>query len=122
MSELTLASLYDTVHSLERVLEAFPMLIIATDTAGRIVMTSQRPRDALGLSEVDLLDRPVAAVVPGLAPTVTLPRGDGDPRVEIGAPLDPGDIEVPDGSEPGTRGAARPTRAPILPEADAGRS
>lgn len=86
MSELTLASLYDTVHSLERVLEAFPVLIIATDSAGRIVMTSRRTRDALGLSEVDLLDRPVAAIVPGLAPTVTLPRGDGDPRVEIGAP------------------------------------
>lgn len=85
MSELTLASLYDTVHSLERVLEAFPVLIVATDHAGRIVMTSRRTRDALDLAEVDLLDRPVAAVVPGLELAVSLPEDGGGPRVEIGA-------------------------------------
>ena len=84
MTGLTLASLYDTVHTLERVLDALPVLIIATDSAGRIVMTSRRTRDALGLPEVDLLDKPVAAVVPGLTVSVSAASGDDEPTVDIG--------------------------------------
>ncbi|WPZ32966.1 EAL domain-containing protein [Thalassobaculum sp. OXR-137] len=83
MTGLTLASLYDTIRTLERVIGAFPLLIVATDRAGRIVMTTQHTRDVLGLSEVELLDRPIAAVIPGI--TFKL-GGDPDaPEIAIGA-------------------------------------
>lgn len=84
MTGLSLASLYDTMHTLERVLGGFPVMIIATDSAGRMVMTSKRARDALCLAEVDLLDRPVAAIVPGLSISIAQATGDDIPRIDIG--------------------------------------
>ncbi|MDF1791646.1 MAG: EAL domain-containing protein [Thalassobaculaceae bacterium] len=84
MAGLTLASLYDTIHTLERVIGAFPVLIIATDRAGRIVMTSERTRDVLGLSEVELLDRPIGVIIPGLVLSVSPATDHGDIQVDIG--------------------------------------
>lgn len=84
MTGLTLASLYDTIHTLERVIGAFPVLIIATDRAGRIVMTTRHTRDVLGLSEVELLDKPLAAILPGISLKITEP-GDADaPLIDFG--------------------------------------
>lgn len=82
MTGLTLASLYDTIHTLERVIGSFPVLIIATDRAGRIVMTTQHTRDVLGLSEVELLDKPIAAIIPGV--TIKLTGGSDGPEIAIG--------------------------------------
>lgn len=84
MTGLTLASLYDTIRTLERVIGSFPVLIVATDRAGRIVMTTQHTRDALGLSEVELLDKPIGTIVPGLSLTITGPTADGMFDVETG--------------------------------------
>jgi|GEM_PF-4957147 len=88
MTALTLASLYDAVHTLERVLGSFPVLILAADRAGRVVMTTERTRDTLGRAEVELLDLSLCDVVPGLSPKIGM-LTDGDltvpPLVEIGA-------------------------------------
>lgn len=83
MTGLTLASLYDTIHTLERVIGSFPVLIIATDRAGRIVMTTQHTRDVLGLSEVELLDKPIGAIVPGI--TIKISGDAHEPEISIGA-------------------------------------
>ncbi|WP_028794687.1 EAL domain-containing protein [Thalassobaculum salexigens] len=83
MTGLTLASLYDTIHTLERVIGSFPVLIIATDRVGRIVMTTQHTRDVLDLSEVELLDKPIGAIVPGI--TVKISGDAQEPEIAIGA-------------------------------------
>ena len=84
MTGLTLASLYDTIHTLERVIGHFPVLVVATDRTGRIVMTSQHARDVIGVSEVELLDRPLAAVLPGLTMAVVDGPESGSPQVTLG--------------------------------------
>lgn len=85
MTGLTLASLYETIHTLERVIGAFPVLIVATDRAGRIVMTTKHTRDVLGLSEVELLDKPLAAILPGITLKITGTGDEDGLRVDIGA-------------------------------------
>ena len=69
MVDLTLASLYDVVRAIERILGPFPVLVLAVDRHGRIVMTNEATRTALDLAEVDLIDRSLDTAVPGLALT-----------------------------------------------------
>ena len=82
MTGLTLASLYDTIHTLERVIGSFPVLIIATDRSGRIVMTTRHTRDTLGLSEVELLDKPLGIILPGI--TFKIAGDTDEPEITLG--------------------------------------
>jgi diguanylate cyclase (GGDEF)-like protein/PAS domain S-box-containing protein len=66
MADLSLASLYDAMHSLERVIGPFPVLTFAIDRRGRVVMSNRTARDAFGLSEVAMLDKRLGDLVPDL--------------------------------------------------------
>ena len=66
MAELSLASLYDAMHSLERVIGPFPVLTFAVDRRNRLVMSNKTARDAFGLSEVAMLDKRLTDLVPNL--------------------------------------------------------
>ncbi len=67
MADLTLASLYDVVRGVEQILGPFPVLVLAVDSQGRIVMSNEAARTAFGVAEVEMIDRPVTDFVPGIA-------------------------------------------------------
>lgn len=82
MADVSLASLYDAMHSLERILGPFPILTLAVDRQGRIVMSNATARDAFGLSEVLMLEKTLDDLVPGLE--IALATGaDGKPQAKI---------------------------------------
>lgn len=84
MSNLSLASIYETVRTLERVMGPFPLLIFATDREGRVLMSTERARDALGRAEVDILDKPIGDLVPGLVLAI---EDLGDDRIGTREPV-----------------------------------
>jgi len=82
MPQLSLSSLYDTMHALERILGRFPILILALDRDGRVVMSNATARDAFDRAEVDMLETKVGDLIPGLSVQVDL-DGAGNPVARI---------------------------------------
>ena len=67
-------SLYDEMRVLEDVTGPFPLLILALDRRGRVLMSNGTARDAFEYAEVDMLERSVSDLIPGL--TVSLRETD----------------------------------------------
>jgi diguanylate cyclase (GGDEF)-like protein/PAS domain S-box-containing protein len=82
MADVSLASLYDAMHALERVLGPFPILTLAVDRQGRMVMSNVTARDTFGLSEVLMLEKTLDDLVPGLEVTLTT-GADGKAQAKI---------------------------------------
>lgn len=86
MAELSLASLYDAMHSLERVIGPFPVLTFAVDRRNRLVMSNRTARDAFGLSEVAMLDKRLTDLVPNLEIVLKRDPGGVEQAEIVGGP------------------------------------